>query len=110
MMHTGRIIKILALSVLYVLLFEFVHSELDLITSEQDNHSAHDFCSLVEAASVIKSVDKSSELAKVHLLAAANFYSAGFDIKPTFHGVNLTPVACNIPNQEIYIINSSLLI
>jgi hypothetical protein len=44
-------IKIFAIVILSVLVFDFIHSELDLIKCEQDTHSEHDYCVLVEAAS-----------------------------------------------------------
>ncbi len=109
-MFISRIIKIFALSVLSVLIFEFVHSELDLITSDQDNHSKHDFCSLVEAASVNKSVDKSADYSKVYFMSDACAYFHQSRIDETFQHLNISPQKYINTNQGIYIINSSLLI
>lgn len=41
---------IISLSVLFVIGFLFVHSELDLFTPDQHAHSAHDFCDIVDSA------------------------------------------------------------
>lgn len=41
---------IISLSVLFVIGFLFVHSELDMFTPDQHAHDTHDFCDIVECA------------------------------------------------------------
>ena len=41
---------IISLSVLFVIGFLFVHSELDLFTPDQHAHNTHDFCDIVDNA------------------------------------------------------------
>jgi len=57
-------IKLIALLLVLVFSYSFMHSELDFISSEAENHVEHDYCQLVEAAAV-KDVGSSSSIFKI---------------------------------------------
>lgn len=91
-------------------MFEFAHSELDIIKNEQDDHSNHDYCNLVDGVSVNTSNHKSTEINKFS--PQVQCYSALEIANVNYSNIFI----CNVVNStyltsgNIFILNSSLLI
>lgn len=60
----NRAIKNIALGLIAILIFTFVHSELDQFSVEDDNHIDHDFCQLVSGTTLQINKISISELVK----------------------------------------------
>ena len=107
---SGYLLKILSLAIFRLLIFEFIHSELDLIKHDEDNHSTHDYCSLVEGVSLNNFIQKTVDIKKL-------LYSVFNTVIPQNYTID---TCCNYSNDfnryikktstSIFIINKSLLI
>lgn len=66
MNNTQRKIKrIVGISILAVFIFSFLHSELGFLNHDDDNHSSHDHCTIVNGSTIPTTKTNTSELTKV---------------------------------------------
>ncbi|MCU7495380.1 MAG: hypothetical protein HF314_16445 [Ignavibacteria bacterium] len=103
-----------ALIILAVFTFDFLHSELDLITSEYDiNHASHDFCHLVDNTTTFKEHSGSQTLKK--FIADTPFTVVLTAVLiPVVSFVRVSPVQADPPgnpaDKPCYILNRTILI
>ena len=90
-------------------MFEFLHSELDIIKCNEDFHLEHDYCRLVETEKPTNGIHRNIEIKKFEIPGINIIIS---DINNI--GLNFVPQKfinyLKSPNNNIYIQNSSLLI
>jgi hypothetical protein len=66
MSNTLRKIKrIVGISILAVFIFSFLHSELGFLNHDDDNHSSHDHCTIVNGSTIPTTKTNTNELTKV---------------------------------------------
>lgn len=66
MNNTFRKIKrIVGISILAVFIFSFLHSELGFLNHDDDNHSSHDHCNIVNGSTTPTSKTNTSNLIKL---------------------------------------------
>jgi hypothetical protein len=104
------LIKISAVAIFSILVFEFIHSELDLIKCEQDTHSEHDYCVLVEKASLNDSNHRSFEILKNNIPVLNSFLSEINALRFFYTAGELFDYSIELFSNNIYILHNSLLI
>ncbi len=57
--------RVVGIAILTVFVFLFLHSELDLLNHEGENHSTHDHCTIVNGSTTPTSKPNTSELTKL---------------------------------------------
>jgi len=60
-----KIKRFIGIAVLTVFVFSFLHSELGLLNHEDENHSTHDHCTIVNGSTTPTSKTSASELTKL---------------------------------------------
>jgi hypothetical protein len=70
----NKIVKITALSILIAMAFSFIHSELDQFSYDFD-HNEHDYCDLVDGAT-LQLTKTSSSLLKIKIVKITSLNSA----------------------------------
>lgn len=62
-MHKTR--RVIGIIILTVFVFSFLHSELGFLNHEDENHSTHDHCTIVNGSTTPTSKTTTSELTKI---------------------------------------------
>ena len=69
--HMNRTIqnikRVIGIVVLTVFVFSFLHSELGFLNHEDDNHSSHDHCTIVNGSTTPTSKTSTTELTKLKI-------------------------------------------
>ena len=60
-----KIKRVIGIAVLTVFVFSFLHSELGFLNHDDDNHSSHDHCTIVNGRTTPPSKTHTSELTKL---------------------------------------------
>jgi hypothetical protein len=60
-----KIKRLIGIAILTVFVFSFLHSELGLLDHDDDNHSSHDHCTIVNGSTTPTSKTNTSELTKL---------------------------------------------
>ena len=60
-----KIKRVIGIAVLTVFVFSFLHSELGFLNHDDDNHSSHDHCNIVNGSTTPTSKTNSSNLIKL---------------------------------------------
>ncbi|MBK7227406.1 MAG: hypothetical protein IPH97_00710 [Ignavibacteriales bacterium] len=62
-----KIKRVIGIAVLTVFVFSFLHSELGFLNHDDDNHSSHDHCTIVNGSTTPTSKTNTSELTKLKI-------------------------------------------
>ena len=62
-----KIKRVIGLAILTVFVFSFLHSELGFLNHEEDNHSSHDHCTIVNGSTIPTTKTNSSNLIKLKI-------------------------------------------
>ena len=60
-----KIKRIIGILILAVFIFSFLHSELGFLNHDDDNHSSHDHCTIVNGSTIPTTKTNTSDLTKV---------------------------------------------
>ena len=60
-----KIKRLIGIAILTVFVFSFLHSELGLLDHDDDNHSSHDHCTIVNGSTTPTSKTSTTELTKL---------------------------------------------
>ncbi|MGE5681356.1 MAG: hypothetical protein ACM34K_10805 [Bacillota bacterium] len=107
-----RLIRNIVSVLLLSFAFHFAHSEFDFLTPELDNHSTHDYCQLVNSATVAHHINLGS-VVKLSFSIDHNFLVPQFEI-PVVNQNELLVDRHNIPllhpGSPSFILNRTILI
>lgn len=104
--------KKVALIILSIIIFSFLHSEIGFMDFDGNNHSTHDYCNIINSASNQLHKDVKNLIIKLQIES-----NVGFPIiddinlyKPTITNFNYQELKTTQTSSKIYLYNKTLLL
>lgn len=107
----NRVVKTASLSIIIVIAFSFIHSELGQLSFDEDNHNAHDYCDLVNEAT-LQLTKTSSDLLKLKIDKTTSLHCLDIITDPLNYSNKIDFEKYYTPRKpsKLYIYNSTFLI
>lgn len=107
----NNVIKITTIFIFVIIGFIFIHSELGQFSFDEDNHDAHDYCQLVDGAT-LQLTKTSRDLLKLKIDKTISLNCMAIITEPLSYGNKIDFKQFDTPRKssELYIYNSTFLI